>query len=111
MLNHYHQGHLRLTDIARLMATSPSYVYGINGKGQLAVDNDADIVLVDLDKEWQVGTSGAVLGRSGWSPYEGMHLKGLPVRTYLRGLCVMADGELIGKAQGQKVLFNEASVK
>jgi dihydropyrimidinase len=59
------------------------------------VGSDADLTLVDLDKvrevRWQELESYA-----DYSLYDGWKLKGWPVRTIVRGVTVMRDGEVVG---------------
>jgi len=33
----------------------------------------------------------------GWTPYDGRTVKGVPIRTMLRGKTVMEEGKIIGK--------------
>lgn len=64
-------------------------------KGRIASGADADLVLVDVDREWTLGPS-AVRTRSGISPYTGRTHKGQVVRTLVRGVSVYSDGQLTG---------------
>ena len=43
--------------------------------------------------------------RSAWTPYDGREVMGWPVRTMVRGVRVMWDGDLTGPARGEAVRF------
>ena len=72
------------------------------------VGADADMVVVDLDKEVTVDKQ-HIFSRSGWSLIEGHTFTGWPVMTILRGKVVVEwpDGEdrprLVGEARGEYV--------
>jgi dihydroorotase-like cyclic amidohydrolase len=55
---------------------------------------DADISLVDPQAAWTV-SDGDILSKAGWSPFAGRTLHGRPLRTYVRGNLVAAEGTVI----------------
>jgi dihydroorotase len=91
-------GRISLERVVGATSTDPARIFGLTRKGRLDVDLDADIAIVDLDREWQV-TDDAVLSRIGWTPYAGMRLRGAIDRTLVRGAVVYEDGKVTG-AQG-----------
>jgi dihydroorotase len=46
------------------------------------------------------------MSRCGWTPYDGVKVKGWPVGTILRGNRVMWDGQLLAGAQGRPLRFD-----
>jgi dihydropyrimidinase len=69
-------------------------------KGAIEVGKDADLLIVDPDLEKTVdhATSESF---SDYSPYQGLTLKGWPVRTLVRGRTVMLDGKITEEARQQ----------
>ncbi len=65
-------------------------------KGTLEKGSDADITMIDLKKEKKVSNE-LFGGFSDYIVYEGMNLKGWPVKTFVRGELVAEDFEVIGK--------------
>ncbi len=43
----------------------------------------------------------------GWTPYDGVKVKGWPVGTFVRGRRVMWQGELVTPSTGETVRFLE----
>jgi dihydroorotase/allantoinase len=65
-------------------------------KGVIQPGADADMVIVDMNKE-EVISNETTYTKVGWTPYHGRKVKGVPIRTILRGKTVMADGKIVGK--------------
>ena len=87
------KGRISLEQVAEVCALNPAGVFGISPrKGRLAVGADADIVIVDLDKEVTVKTEN-LRSMCDWSIYDGWTLKGWPTHTILRGHVIVEDGE------------------
>ena len=77
--------------IAELFATVPARLWQVDDrKGSIAIGLDADLALVDPDREW-VLTADDLLHTHKWSPYEGQTFKGRVVRTLIRGVTVFRD--------------------
>jgi|CXWL01.1.fsa_nt_gi dihydroorotase len=105
MLNHLAQGRLTLERLVDLTAHGPARIFGLQGKGGIVVDNDADLVLVDLKAERTI-TKEWMKTRCGWTPFDGMQVMGWPIATMLRGEWVMRDNGLLGAPRGNAVRFN-----
>jgi dihydroorotase len=106
MLDHVHRGRLSLLRLVDLTSHGPARIYGIAGKGRLAVGYDADLTLVDLKAEREI-TDADSASRCGWTPYAGMRVTGWPMATLVRGQIVMRDAAVISTGLGQPVRFWE----
>ena len=106
MLNHVAEGRLTLERLVDLTSHGAQRVFGIAGKGRMAEGYDADLTLVDLKAERTL-VHADMASRCGWTPFDGMKVKGLPVMTLIRGRALMRDGEIILPSQGQPVRFQE----
>jgi dihydroorotase len=104
MLDHVANGRLTLLRLVDLLSAGPARIYGIAGKGRIAVGFDADFTIVDLAAEREI-TNAWIESRPGWTPFEGMRVTGWPVGTVLGGRPVMRDGALIGPPAGAPVRF------
>jgi dihydropyrimidinase len=91
----FHRRGLTLERIVELTATNPARTFGLHPrKGTIAVGADADLVLVDLERE-QTVDSKYCDSRSDFSIWDGWTLRGWPVATLLRGVVVMRAGEVL----------------
>ena len=88
------KGKLSLNEFVALTSTNASKVYGLSPrKGSIAVGCDADIVIWDPDKEITVSYD-LLHDNVGYTPYEGMHIKGWPETVVSRGRIVVEKGQL-----------------
>lgn len=98
------EGKISLERVAEACSTAPAQLFRLNNKGDIAPGLDADLVLVDLDHEYEIRNQD-VLSLVGWSPYAGRRFHGKPMRTILRGRTVYLDGMVTGaRGQGQQAL-------
>jgi dihydroorotase len=107
MLDHVNAGRLTLARFVDLTSAGPSRVYGIAGKGRLAVGYDADVTVVDLKRRETI-TNRWIASRAGWTPYDHKLVTGWPVGTFVRGCKVMWQGEFMTSSRGEPVRFLEA---
>ena len=106
LLDHAKAGRLSLERVVDLTSAGPARIYGIAGKGRIAVGYDADFSIVDLDATREI-TSDWLASKCGWSPFEGWTVTGWPIVTVIRGRVVMREGELLGEPAGRPVRFVE----
>ena len=108
MLNHVAEGRLTLQHLIELTSAGPQRVFGLRGKGRIALGYDADFSIVDLKARWTVEESW-LASRCGWSPFTGMALTGKPVGTIIRGNRVMWEGSLANAAIGAPIRFDSVA--
>ncbi len=88
---------ISIEHLVNLTSTNAAKIFGMfPQKGVLQQGSDADISLIDLKKEKKV--SNELFGAfSDYTVYEGMNLKGWPVKTLVRGELIADDFEVVGK--------------
>ncbi len=86
--------------MARVTSWNPARRFGLNRKGDLDVGFDADIALVDPARSWVVAAKDSP-STQGYTPFEGLPMSARVDATFLRGMRVYEDGQVIGKPRGQ----------
>jgi dihydropyrimidinase len=85
-----------LEKIVRTMTLNPARILGIYpGKGTILPGSDADLVVVDLEKEKRVDAA-ELGGRSDFALHGGEILRGWPVMTIKNGHVAVENGQLTG---------------
>ena len=70
MLDHVNAGRLSLARFVDLTSAGPQRLFGIAGKGRIAVGYDADLTIVDLKAE-RVIEDDWIGSKCGWTPFAG----------------------------------------
>ncbi len=104
MLDHVAAGRLSLQRFMDLTSAGPARLFGIAGKGRIAVGYDADLTIVDLKRRETIEDRW-IASRSAWTPYHGQEVVGWPVGTIVRGARVMWEGEIVAPARGEALRF------
>ncbi len=91
LLDAYNKKQIRMEWILSRCCENPARIFSIKGKGKIAPGFQADFAMVDLRKEWKVRAEG-MESKCGWSPYEGMRLKGKVQKVIFRGELVFDEG-------------------
>jgi dihydroorotase len=106
LLDHLAAGRLTLPRLVDLTSAGAQRIYGIAGKGRIALGYDADLTIVDLKARREI-TGDWLQSKCGWSPFEGMTVTGWPWATVVRGRVVVREDELLGEPIGRAVRFLE----
>lgn len=97
MLTEVNRGRMTICDYVRWSAVNPAKAWGLYPrKGVLQPGADADIAIVDLEREGVIDQA-ALQSRSKISPWHGRMVKGRPTDTIVRGRIVVRDGILVGE--------------
>jgi len=89
-------------DIRRLTSGDVAARFRVPTKGGLAIGNDADFVLVDLN-ETEIITADSLHYRHKQTPYVGRTLRARIRRTFLRGQTIFENGKFAARPMGRLV--------
>lgn len=91
------KGRIGINKFVDVCSTAPAKLSGLYPrKGHIAVGSDADIVLIDPDKEVTM-TRDILHENVDYTMYEGFKVRGYPVLTMVRGEIIVQDNKFIGK--------------
>lgn len=91
------KGRISINKFVEVTSTNPAKIYGMYPqKGTIAVGSDADIVIIDKNKEVTV-TKPMLHENVDYTLYEGMELKGYPIMTIVRGKVIVKDNTFVGE--------------
>lgn len=92
---------------AKLIATHPAKRFSLQGKGEIAVGFDADLIFIDPDQSHTVRKENLYY-KNPHSPYIGMNIGACVTKTLLHGKLVYSLGEgIVGEPQGEQVVQTE----
>ena len=103
LLTQVNEGRLSLAELVRLTAEEPAKIFRLSERGFLEEGKWADLVVVDMKREYAIESSD-FLSKARYSPFDGMHVKGKAVKTFVNGRLVMDEGEIIAEAGAGEVV-------
>ena len=104
MLDHVNNGKLKLEQLIKLVCENPCDLFGIKNKGYIKENYDADLTIVDMNKEVVIKDSW-IESKCGWTPFNNYKVKGFPVATLVNGEIVMENSKIISPAKGKPLTF------
>jgi len=105
MLNEVSKGRISLEQVAKWMSENPAKLYNIKNKGFIIKGYDADITIVDMNKE-KVISNNLMQSKCGWTAFNGTKTKGWPVTTIVNGNIVYDNETLNLDIMGKSVCFS-----
>ena len=104
MLNHVNNNKLKLEKLIKLVCENPCDLFGIKNKGYIKENYDADLTIVDMNKEVVIKDSW-IESKCGWTPFNNYKVQGFPVATIINGEIVMENNKIISNAKGKPLTF------
>ena len=104
MIDHVNNGKLELSQLINLMCENPCKIFGIKNKGFIKEGFDADLTIVDMDKEVTIKNE-MIASKCGWTPFNNYKVKGFPIGTIVNGILVMSEGKILVESKGQPLKF------
>lgn len=106
-----HHRDVSIAHISKLVSSNPAKIFGLAGKGEIAIGADADFTIVETNGSKVVDAQELEYhDQEKWSPFDGVELKVFPVYTVLRGKLIYAEGEVLGEPGDGQYLSTAAKV-
>ena len=110
LLTFVKKNQLSLTQLVKLLAEGPAEIYGLTNCGRLEQGKNADLTVVDFNQKFKIDAS-KFNSKAKYSPYDGWEVVGKPVKTFVNGLLVFEEGEIVAKTgTGSIIRRNDSEV-
>ena len=86
------------------MCHAPATCFRIDNRGFIDEGYWADLVLVDIDANWQVSKD-TIYYKCGWSPFEGHTFRGRVSSTLVSGHLAYHEGRFYEDKKGERLAF------
>ena len=106
LLTQVNKGRLLLSDVIKFTATVPAKIFHLKKRGCIAEGNWADLIVVDMKREYKIDSS-LFVSKAKYSPFDGMDIKGMPIKTFVNGNLIMDSGKIVAKPGNGLVITND----
>ena len=104
MLKKVNDNTIDLQLLTKIMTENTSKIFGINNKGLLQENYDADFVIIDLNDNSEIEEKD-IITKAAWSPYLGFKRGGKVITTIVRGNIVYNNGVFSDTIIGKEISY------
>jgi dihydroorotase len=106
MLEFFHQGKISIEKIVEKMSHNVAEIYRIKERGYIREGYFADLVLLDLNRDWRVSPENT-LYKCQWSPFNNQLFKSSINKTFVNGNMVYDRGFFNETNKGHRLQFEK----
>jgi dihydroorotase (multifunctional complex type) len=103
MLTMVRKNRISLAYVVQLLSESPAAIFNLRSGGGLAQGRKADLTVVDFKRKFRIDAS-KFHSKAKYSPFDDWDVQGRAVKTFVKGLLVMDEQEIVAKAGCGKVI-------
>ena len=97
MLTMVRKNRLSLAHVVQLLAEKPAEIFNLHDRGCLKQGRKADLTVVDFKRKFRIDAS-KFHSKAKYSPFDGWEVQGRPVKTFVNGVLIMDEQEIVAKA-------------
>jgi len=105
LLTQVNENRLSFAELVRVTAEEPAKIFNLSKRGFLEEGNWADLVVVDMKREYEIDSS-VFFSKAKYSPFDGINVKGKPVKTFVNGKLIMDEGNIVAESGSGQIVRN-----
>ncbi|MEM3377744.1 MAG: dihydroorotase family protein [Candidatus Bathyarchaeia archaeon] len=106
MLTMVKKNRISLAHVIRLLSEKPAEIFNLKDRGRLDQGKKADLTVVDFKQKFKIDASN-FHSKAKYSPFDGWEVQGKPVKTFVNGLLVMDEQEIVAKPGSGEIIRRE----
>ncbi len=103
MLTMVRKNRLSLSHVVQLLSEKPAEIFNLKDRGRLEQGKKADLVVVDFNRKFKIDPS-KFHSKAKYSPFDSWEVQGRPVKTFVNGLLIMDEQEIVAKMGSGEVI-------
>ena len=106
VLTAVHKRRLSIDRAVQLLSEKPAEIFSLADRGRIEEGKNADLAVVDFNVKFKIDVP-KFHSKAKFSPFDGWEVQGKPVKTYVNGMLVMDEGEIVAKPGSAHVFRRE----
>lgn len=103
MLTMVRKNRISLAHVIRLLSEKPAEIFNLKDRGRLELGQKADLTVVDFNLKFKIDAS-KFQSKAKYSPFNGWKVQGRPVKTFVNGVLIMDEQEIVAKPGSGEVI-------
>jgi dihydroorotase len=103
MLTMVRKNRISLAQVVQLLSEKPAEIFNLKDRGRLAQGRKADLTVVDFNRKFRIDAS-KFNSKAKYSPFDGWEVQGRPVKTFVNGLLIMDEQDIVAEAGSGDVI-------
>ena len=103
MLTMVRKNRISLGQLVHLLSQKPADLFNLKDRGKLMQGRNADLTVIDFKRKFKISAS-KFYSKAKFSPFDGWKVQGCPIKTFVNGLSVMDEEEIVRKAGSGKII-------
>lgn len=103
MLTMVRKNRISLAHVIQLLSEKPAEIFNLKDRGRLETGQKADLTVVDFNRKFKIDAS-KFHSKAKYSPFNSWEAQGRPVKTFVNGLLVMDEQEIVAKPGSGEVI-------
>jgi dihydroorotase len=96
MLTLVKKNRLSIAQVVQLLAEKPAEIFSLDDRGRLEQGKNADLSIIDFNSRFKIDAS-KFKSKAKYSPYNGWEVAGKPMKTFVNGVLVYDEGEIVAE--------------
>ncbi len=103
MLTMVKKNRISLARVVQLLSEKPAEIFNLRDRSRLEQGRKADLVVVDFNRKFRIDAS-KFHSKAKYSPFDNWEVQGRPVKTFVNGLLVMDEQEIVAKSGSGSII-------
>ena len=103
MLTMVRKNRISLARLVQLLSEKPAEIFNLKDRSRIEQGRNADLTIVDFNRKFRIDAS-KFHSKAKYSPFDGWEVRGKPAKTFVNGLLVMDEQEIVAKAGSGSII-------
>ncbi len=108
MLTMVRRNRISISRVVHLLSEKPAEIFNLKDRGYIEQGKKADLTVVDFNSKFRIDAS-KFHSKAKYSPFDGWEVQGKPVKTFVNGLLIMDEHEIVANAGSGDIIRRDSA--